>query len=138
MKLRKFHPEGNGDIIKINGVRTLTWFQPIRPCSLGAVYSIELRYALFDVPRPLVHLPDLRSMAGNRKLPHVYSDFDGKTYLCLWKDGDWNSRRLLARTMIPWTAEWFLFFEYWLATREWLGGGTHPTAVNPPELNLSA
>jgi hypothetical protein len=33
---------------------------------------------------------------------------------------------LLAYTVVPWTSEWLVFYELWLITGEWLGGGTHP------------
>ena len=33
---------------------------------------------------------------------------------------------LLATTIFPWTAEWLLHYEIWLATGEWTGGGYHP------------
>lgn len=33
---------------------------------------------------------------------------------------------LLADTYVPWTMEWLVDFELWLATGEWLGGGEHP------------
>lgn len=29
-------------------------------------------------------------------------------------------------TIVPWTAEWLLNYELWLATGEWVGGGEHP------------
>jgi hypothetical protein len=31
----------------------------------------------------------------------------------------------LAMTVIPWISEWLYFYELWLVTGEWLGGGTH-------------
>lgn len=33
---------------------------------------------------------------------------------------------LLAKTILPWTAEWLLHYEVWLVTGEWVGGGVHP------------
>jgi hypothetical protein len=32
----------------------------------------------------------------------------------------------IAHTIIPWSVLWFYFFEGWLATGEWEGGGEHP------------
>lgn len=32
----------------------------------------------------------------------------------------------LSDTYIAWTAEWLGYFEDWLATGEWAGGGRHP------------
>lgn len=133
LNLQKYHPEGNGCIAKGQGVNTLVWRQVIRPNELGALYSIELRYSLGDKPRVLVRSPDLRGLAGERNLPHIFEDYDGMVNLCLWKKGDWRPGRLLATTTIVWTAEWFLFFEQWLFTGEWLGGGTHPVTITPPE-----
>jgi len=34
----------------------------------------------------------------------------------------------LTQTLIPWTAEWLWYFEDWLTTRDWAGGGMHPEA----------
>ena len=33
--------------------------------------------------------------------------------------------KLISNTIIPWTIEWLYFYELWLATGEWLGGGEH-------------
>ncbi|AIQ89412.1 protein of unassigned function [Methylobacterium oryzae CBMB20] len=32
---------------------------------------------------------------------------------------------LLGRTIVPWAILWLWFFEDWLATGEWRGGGVH-------------
>ncbi|MGH8092034.1 MAG: hypothetical protein ACREIF_00990 [Chthoniobacterales bacterium] len=29
----------------------------------------------------------------------------------------------LADTIVPWTSRWLYFYEIWLATGEWMGGG---------------
>jgi hypothetical protein len=34
---------------------------------------------------------------------------------------------LLAYTVVPWISEWLLYYELWLFTGEWTGGG-HPYA----------
>ena len=36
------------------------------------------------------------------------------------------------KLIVPWAAEWFWFFEHWLVTGEWLGGGSHPVPIVPP------
>jgi hypothetical protein len=33
---------------------------------------------------------------------------------------------LLDRTIVPWAVLWLYFFEEWLRSGEWLGGGEHP------------
>jgi len=32
----------------------------------------------------------------------------------------------LDQTVVPWTALWLLYFEEWLFSGEWAGGGLHP------------
>jgi len=32
----------------------------------------------------------------------------------------------LADTILPWASLWFFYYEIWLATGEWVGGGEHP------------
>jgi hypothetical protein len=132
LNLRKYHPEGTGSVTGMPGRQSLVWRQGVRPDPLGAAYSIELRYKDGGVPEVLVRDPDLRLIAGGRRLPHIYDDVDGMVSLCLWKRGDWRQSRPVATTQIVWAAEWFWFFEYWLPTGVWLGGGTHETPVCPP------
>jgi hypothetical protein len=31
----------------------------------------------------------------------------------------------IALTIIPWLLEWLVYYEAWLVTGEWLGGGVH-------------
>ena len=47
---------------------------------------------------------------------------------------EFNSSKLIANTIIPWTVEWLYYYELWLATGEWLGGGEHLTKC---EINTS-
>lgn len=39
---------------------------------------------------------------------------------------EWRQSMLLAGTILPWTSEWLLHYETWLATGVWTGGGIHP------------
>ena len=41
---------------------------------------------------------------------------------------------LIVDTTVPWTAEWLLNYEIWLATGSWYGGGEWPP---PPAGNLT-
>jgi len=40
--------------------------------------------------------------------------------------GEWTTSKVLADTVVPWTSLWLLFFEEWLWSDEWKGGGIHP------------
>lgn len=63
--------------------------------------------------------PPLDLHEGEPKLPHVYPGDE----LCLYYPSQWRSDLLLAVTVLPWTAEWLLHYEIWLATGKWTGGG---------------
>jgi hypothetical protein len=42
------------------------------------------------------------------------------------KAGEWNSSRFISETIVPWTSLWLFYFEEWLLSDEWKGGGVHP------------
>ena len=61
------------------------------------------------------------------EFPHKF-DIDAKNKMvriCLYRYSEFDSRKLISNTIIPWTIEWLYFYELWLATGEWLGGGEH-------------
>lgn len=104
----------------------LSWDFPVQPTAMSRTYSVRLEYDAWDVPRVFVRAPDLVALAGGRKLPHVYSE--RPTRLCLYLPGsrDWHRDLSLAATVVPWTYLWLYYFEDWLVTGEWKGGGQHP------------
>ena len=61
--------------------------------------------------------------------PHIYRDAEGGGFsLCLydWREDEWRPELPISDTIIPWAAEWLFWFEAWLLTGVWSGGGTHP------------
>lgn len=62
-------------------------------------------------------------------LPHVYfNEYDlTLSPLCLFdpEKGEWSHNDFVARTTIPWAADWLACYEGWLATGRWYGGGRH-------------
>ncbi|HYD75305.1 hypothetical protein [Ramlibacter sp.] len=91
-------------------------------------------------PEVLVLSPDLSQLAGGRELPHTYGRKGLATRLCLWRpdSGEWTPMRRLGDTVIAWTAEWLAYFEDWLFSDEWLGGGVHAGITTPPGLPCAA
>ena len=104
-------------------------------------YLVRVRYrvplaieniSLLDVqPRVRVVSPSLERHADYEEgpVPHVYqSTADASIlYLCLFDpDGrEWSCDDLIADTTIFWAAEWLYFYEGWLVTKKWRGGGRH-------------
>lgn len=63
-------------------------------------------------------------------IPHVYWDDEDldRPILCLFslEGREWGLDDLIAETTILWAARWLFFYEGWLATKKWKGGGRHP------------
>lgn len=101
----------------------LVWLGFIQPTSVSKAYKAKIVYKFRHHPNIYVVKPKLELYPGSNTLPHVYST--EKQWLCLYyrKAREWKSNMLLSETIIPWTKEWFYFYELWLATGKWLGGG---------------
>lgn len=102
-----------------------TWDYAIRPTPLSRDYQLRLEYQ-HDYPEIYVRTPDVVKLAGGRRLPHVYSEKPVRLCLHLPKTQEWHRRLSLAATIVPWSYLWAFYFEDWLATDDWKGGGIHP------------
>jgi hypothetical protein len=110
----------------------LAWEYEAQPSLLSRTYIVRITYSLRDKPQVLVRSPSLVELARPRRLPHVYQQ--NPTLLCLYRSikGDWSAQMRLDQTVVPWTALWLFFFEDWLASNEWKGGGEHPGEMDKP------
>ena len=84
-------------------------------------------YQLGKIPSVWVAGDELEKL-DDPDFPHKYvvDAEKKKVWICLYRYSEFNSSKLLSNTIIPWTIEWLYFYELWLATGEWLGGGEHP------------
>lgn len=113
--------------------RELQMTAGIAPGVFGRVYDCLLRvYPGAVSPDVIVVKPDLNILARGEKIPHIYPYRGQGTRLCLWwpKGREWVPQMKLSDTFILWTAEWLYYFELWLQSGEWSGGGEHPV-VSP-------
>jgi len=110
--------------------RTLIWEGKIRPSVVSCFYQIRIIYTLGEPPDVFVLSPDLQTVSDatkpGRRPPHIYGTNPLK--LCLYLPGtsQWNSGNPLVTKIVPWTIMWLSFFEDWVFTDVWSGGGTHP------------
>ena len=74
-------------------------------------------------------LVPLRTRPG-LSLPHVWNH--EKQVLCLFQEGDWRPGLRLADSIVPWASEWLFFYEIWLVTGEWDGGGRWAAVPSRP------
>lgn len=93
---------------------------------------IPLNFTVMDIqPRVEVVRPSLEFHHDYElgPLPHVYwSTKDrNQAYLCLFNPlgGEWGANDLIAHTTVYWANEWLYFYEGWLVTKTWRGGGVH-------------
>lgn len=103
----------------------LTWQEPIRPTALARSYLATITFQLGQTPDVQIDDPDLELLAAGRPLPHVYRD---PLRLCLHLPGarEWEARKRIDQTIIPWTYLWLYYFEDWLWSDDWKGEGQHP------------
>lgn len=104
----------------------LVWDLQIRPSPLARLYDVRIRYRRGDTPKVVVVSPDLNELADGRYLLHVYSA--NPVRLCLFdpETAEWSASAAIADTIVPWTYLWLFYFEDWLVSDEWKGGGRHP------------
>lgn len=110
--------------------RGLVWEFPATPSPLSRTYQVKIEYEEHSTPEVFILDPDLHVLAGDRALPHIYADHPPR--LCLYLPGtrEWLPEFLIATTIVPWTYLWLFYFEEWLLSNEWKGGGEHPEVNN--------
>ena len=104
----------------------LTWTFEATPSPLSRTYLLRIEYVEGATPYVFVDQPDLVVLADGRKLPHVYKQMPPQLCLYLPSSGEWHPGLLLTATIVPWAELWLLYFEEWLHSDEWKGGGRHP------------
>lgn len=115
------------------------WIEPVKRrykirISYRVPYAIEAFSLLQIQPRVQVLDPLLERHSDYEQgpIPHVYFNRDQPDlpHLCLFDPyrAEWTPTDLLADTTLPWTARYLFFYEGWLATKKWRGGGRHATA----------
>ena len=100
----------------------------LTPTAMSRSYRCMLKMRNSGFPDVIVLEPDLEKLAGGREIPHVYPHSNKGTRLCLWlpRADEWHRNMRFDETYLPWTARWLDYFEEWLVTGSWAGGGAHP------------
>ncbi|MGV8137287.1 MAG: hypothetical protein AB2L20_18890 [Mangrovibacterium sp.] len=122
--LKHFFPDSTLKIVRYN--KGLIWEGRLKPSNLSITYDIRIEYNLGSNPDVYVLMPSPLPLAKDATvLPHIYNH--EKQHLCLYhrRMNEWNEYKMIAKTIIPWTSEWLLHYEIWVATGIWHGGGIH-------------
>lgn len=103
----------------------LIWNYRVRPTPLSREYSMRITFQREETPEVFVLDPDIAALASDRALPHVYHD---PVRLCLTLPGtqEWIGTMRIDQTFVPWATTWLYYFEEWLISDDWKGGGEHP------------
>jgi len=114
--------------------RKLTWATIIQPTALSRTYTARISLCEGKTPDVYIDDPQLSDLAQGRLIPHVYTE---PLRLCLYLPGteEWGAHKRIDQTIIPWTYLWLLYFEEWLASDDWKGGGQHPCDEEKPRGN---
>lgn len=110
----------------------LYWSGTIQPTALSKEYSVFVLYHFNKSPQVWIIGDELEKLDDDN-FPHKFeiNRKNKMVRICLYRYSEFNSSKLIADTIIPWTIEWLYFYELWLATGEWLGGGEHLEIINP-------
>jgi hypothetical protein len=102
----------------------LRWEYYTRPTVISREFLVGIDFKRGGIPGVFVKEPDLVVVAEGRDLPHVYRD---PLNLCLYlpNANEWIGSMRIDQTFVPWAATWLFYFEEWLASNEWKGGGEH-------------
>lgn len=122
--LRHLFPDSTLKIVGYD--KGLIWEGKLQPTNLSITYDIRVEYNIGCNPNIYVLSPSPLPLAKDAtKLPHTYNH--KKQHLCLYHRlmNEWNERKMIAKTIIPWTSEWLLHYEIWVTTGTWHGGGIH-------------
>lgn len=112
----------------------LIWGFSVQPTPLSRVYTARLEYKMAGSPNVFIDEPDITMLAQGRTIPHVYRN---PLRLCLFLpgSGQWDHGKRLDQTIVPWTFTWLYYFEEWLSSDVWQGGGVHPNEEDDGQLN---
>lgn len=110
---------------------------PIRKESGIAKYELKIVINKAGNFNAFIVKPKIKKHNGQNP-PHIYKytskwNEDKEEYdelcLCLYLpgSGEYSTKDKLIENIISWAIKWTEFYEIWLLTGEWYGGGVHPT-----------
>ena len=95
----------------------------VRPTPLSRTYAVRIECTTEAPPLVYVEKPELISRSDEEEIPHTY----GKNRPCLYYPPrrDWTPEKPISKTIVPWLSLWLFYYEIWLVTGQWEGGGMH-------------
>ena len=100
----------------------LKWKGNVQPTPSSVIYSVEIEY-LVGQSRPNVRVVN-PELVDSKPMSLTHRFKDGS--LCLHTREQWTADKYVAEFIVPWIPVWLVYYEGWLITGEWEGGGVHP------------
>jgi len=99
----------------------IVWQGNVQPTNASETYTLKIIYNLDKSPEIQIVSPKIQLVGAAKKPPHTFKDKS----LCLYysKHSEWESDDYIADTIVPWISLWLFYYEGWVATGEWHGGG---------------
>lgn len=107
----------------------LYWKDMLQPTALSKEYEVTITCKQHGSPEVWVHVGEVQDIDD---IPHKYETdkVNNLVKVCLYLPGEYRPEWRFSQTILPWTIEWLYFYEIWLATGNWCGGGHHPIATD--------
>jgi hypothetical protein len=96
---------------------------------VSRLYSVRISHKFLSSPEVFVISPSLKGLASGRAIPHLYDQDEVRLCLYYPGSGQYSDSKPTAPQILPWTATWLYYFEEWLVSDEWRGGGIHLGAI---------
>lgn len=112
------------------------------PYLIRIVYFTRRHFRTWTLANPYISVVVLDPPVGpdprgtGERVPHIYALGHPPAYprLCLYDPAtdEWTPEKPIATTIIPWALDWLYYYEEWVLTGEWKGGGRHPELRSEP------
>ncbi|MEQ8416568.1 MAG: hypothetical protein RIB71_18950 [Imperialibacter sp.] len=96
----------------------------LKPTPRSCWYLYEIKYWYREDIKIFIRDPLIKTELNGKKAEHLYKD--GSLCLFFPKAKEFDSKKLIVDYIIPWVSLWLFFYEIWLVTGDWKGGGIHP------------
>jgi hypothetical protein len=108
----------------------LFWKGTLQPTALSTPFEVVITCKQYASPEIWVYVGEVQDIES---IPHKYETdkTNNRVRICLCLPSEYETEWGFLTAIIPWTIEWLYFYEIWLATGEWRGGGCHPKTTIP-------
>ncbi|MDY0402431.1 hypothetical protein [Sulfurovum sp.] len=111
------------------------WEFEVQPTVLSSTYRVLIVFHS-DNYSPDIYIldKDVWGISQQKIIPHLYDQ--KKVKLCLYYPTykEWTNKIPLCGTIVQWIYLWLYYYEEWLYSEEWKGGGIHPQVNNSEEV----